>query len=189
MLWHFLQSGVSLSSKTPCSCHYWAELIYERQGWYGCRADEAASPGMELASSGMKQWLAKRSPLFPGILIPSLREWVCAAPENNEVPSLSLGANPVPHFAINSVCDWGKTVSLVVPMCIPSHSVTSNSVTPWTVTRQAPLSMEFSRQEYWGGFAISFPRRSSPPSDGTHVICTGRQILYHCPTYEVLVLG
>ena len=24
-------------------------------------------------------------------------------------------------------------------------------VTPWTVTRQAPLSIEFSRQEYWSG--------------------------------------
>ena len=24
-------------------------------------------------------------------------------------------------------------------------------VTPWTVARQAPLSMEFSRQEYWSG--------------------------------------
>ena len=28
-------------------------------------------------------------------------------------------------------------------------SVMSNSVTPWTVAHQAPLSMEFSRQEYW----------------------------------------
>ena len=24
--------------------------------------------------------------------------------------------------------------------------------TPWTVAHQAPLSMEFSRQEYWSGF-------------------------------------
>ena len=24
-------------------------------------------------------------------------------------------------------------------------------VTPWTVARQAPLSMDFSRQEYWSG--------------------------------------
>ena len=24
--------------------------------------------------------------------------------------------------------------------------------TPWTVARQAPLSMGFSRQEYWSGF-------------------------------------
>ena len=28
-------------------------------------------------------------------------------------------------------------------------------VTPWTVARQAPLSMEFSRQEHWSG--LSFP--------------------------------
>ena len=29
-------------------------------------------------------------------------------------------------------------------------SVVSNSVTPWTVAHQAPLSMGFSRQEHWG---------------------------------------
>ena len=27
--------------------------------------------------------------------------------------------------------------------------------TSWTVTHQAPLSMEFSRQEYWSGLPIS----------------------------------
>ena len=32
-------------------------------------------------------------------------------------------------------------------------------VTPWTVAHQAPLSMEFSRQEYWSG--LPFP----PPED------------------------
>ena len=26
-----------------------------------------------------------------------------------------------------------------------------NSVTPWIIARQAPLSMGFSRQEYWSG--------------------------------------
>ena len=30
-----------------------------------------------------------------------------------------------------------------------SHSGVSNSVNPWTVARQASLSMKFSRQEYW----------------------------------------
>ena len=30
-------------------------------------------------------------------------------------------------------------------------SVISNSATPWTVARQAPLSMGFSRQEHWSG--------------------------------------
>ena len=29
--------------------------------------------------------------------------------------------------------------------------------TPWTVVHQAPLSMEFSRQEYWSGLPFPFP--------------------------------
>ena len=29
-------------------------------------------------------------------------------------------------------------------------------VTPWTVVHQAPLSMEFSRQECWSGLPFSF---------------------------------
>ena len=30
-----------------------------------------------------------------------------------------------------------------------SHSVVSDSVIPWIAASQAPLSMGFSRQEYW----------------------------------------
>ena len=32
-----------------------------------------------------------------------------------------------------------------------SCSVVSDSPTPWTAARQAPLSMGFSRQEHWSG--------------------------------------
>ena len=35
-----------------------------------------------------------------------------------------------------------------------SHSVVSDSATPWTVAHQVPLSMEFSRQEYWSGLPL-----------------------------------
>ena len=37
--------------------------------------------------------------------------------------------------------------------------------TPWAVAHRAPLSMGFSRQEYWSGFAISLSRGSSRPRD------------------------
>ena len=37
-------------------------------------------------------------------------------------------------------------------------------VTPWTIARQAPLSMEFSRQEYWGG--LPFPSPGDLPNPG-----------------------
>ena len=33
-----------------------------------------------------------------------------------------------------------------------SCSVVPDSAAPWAVVRQAPLPMEFSRQEYWSGF-------------------------------------
>ena len=37
-------------------------------------------------------------------------------------------------------------------------------VTPWTVARQAPLSMGFSRQEYWSG--LPFPSAGDFPNPG-----------------------
>ena len=37
-------------------------------------------------------------------------------------------------------------------------------VTPWMVTRQVPLSMEFSRQEYWSG--LPFPSPGDLPTPG-----------------------
>ena len=38
------------------------------------------------------------------------------------------------------------------------------SVTPWTVARHAPPSMEFSRQEYWSG--LPFPPPGDRPDPG-----------------------
>ena len=38
-------------------------------------------------------------------------------------------------------------------------------VIPWHVACQAPLSMEFPRQEYWSGLPFPPPGESSPPRD------------------------
>ena len=45
----------------------------------------------------------------------------------------------------------------------------SNSETPWIVAHQAPLSMGFSREEYWSGFAI-FLRHGIFPTQGLNPI-------------------
>ena len=37
-------------------------------------------------------------------------------------------------------------------------------MTPWTVARQAPLSMEFTRQEYWS--RLPFPSSGDRPDPG-----------------------
>ena len=68
----------------------------------------------------------------------------------------------------------GKTIALTRRTFVAS--VMSNSATLWTVARQAPLSMRFSRQESWSG--LPFP----PPGDlpdlriepGSLISCIGR---------------
>ena len=37
------------------------------------------------------------------------------------------------------------------------------SAAPWTVARQAPPSMEFSRQEYWSGLPLPSPAETLRP--------------------------
>ena len=61
-------------------------------------------------------------------------------------------------------------VGLVTKLC-------PTPVTPWTVACQAPLSMAFSRQEYWGGFP--FPSPGVFPTQELNLgLLHCRQILY-----------
>ena len=46
-------------------------------------------------------------------------------------------------------------VYVCVCMCVCVCLVMSDSAAPWTVASQAPLPMEFSRQEYWRGVPLS----------------------------------
>ena len=48
-------------------------------------------------------------------------------------------------------------------MCVLSH--VQLFATPWTTGLQAPLSMKFSRQEYWSG--MPFPSPGSLPNPET----------------------
>ena len=57
-------------------------------------------------------------------------------------------------------------VCVCVRVCAHMHvpSCVWLFVTPWTVTCQAPLSMEFSKQKYWSG--LPFPTPEDLPSSG-----------------------
>ena len=57
--------------------------------------------------------------------------------------------------------------------------------TPWTVADQVPLSMGFSRQEYWSG--LPFPSPGHLPDPGSNLSLPHcRQPLYHLSRWEVL---
>ena len=68
-------------------------------------------------------------------------------------------------------------------VCVPTR--VQFFVTLWTQACQAPLSMEFSRQEDWSGLPFSIPGESSQARDWTCISCVsciGRWILYCCTT-------
>ena len=75
-------------------------------------------------------------------------------------------------------------VCSVVSGSLQPHGLT---VAPCTIAHQAPLSTEFSRQEYWSGLPFPSPGESSQPWDRIHVSfvsCIVKQILYHSATWE-----
>ena len=59
-----------------------------------------------------------------------------------------------------------------------SHSVIFDSATPWNLAHQVPLSLEFSRQEYWSG--LSFPFQGMGLTQGLNSgLQLYRLFLYH----------
>ena len=75
----------------------------------------------------------------------------------------SQGARPPPSCATRATCQH----QLVGPSSngVKPPSRVHLFVTPWTVARQAPLSMGFSRRESWSG--LPFPPPGDLPDPGT----------------------
>ena len=72
-----------------------------------------------------------------------------------------------------TMCDSWTSMHLL----LHAHSVVSDSAVPWTVACQAPLPMEFYRQECWGG--LPFPTAGNLPEPGiepTSPALAGRSI-------------
>ena len=94
------------------------------------------------------------------------------------------GSNPCPlHWQVDSYPLYhqgslSKPIFNLVHAC-PVTSVVSDSATLWIVAHQAPLSMEFSRQEHWNGLPFPIPEDLPPLRDWTCISCIsciGRQI-------------
>ena len=66
---------------------------------------------------------------------------------------------------------------ICVIVCVKSLSCVQLFATPWTGAHQVPLSMGFSRQEYWSG--LPFPTPEDLPDQGSNLdLLHCRQILY-----------
>ena len=68
---------------------------------------------------------------------------------------------PCPNLPLIRL-SWLRMFSFVPSLCAKLHSRVQLSVTLWTIAHQAPLSMQFSKQEYWSGLP------SPPPGELLH---------------------
>ena len=87
------------------------------------------------------------------------------------------------------MCHEMEVMIMCVYVCSRVCSIVSDSVTSKTVARQSSLSLEFIQAMLMEWVAISYSRESSWPRDRIRVSCgscTGRQVLYHCITWEAL---
>ena len=72
-----------------------------------------------------------------------------------------------------------KAMTNPVYVCMLSHFIHFwLFVTLWTVAHQAPLSMEFSSQEYWSG--LPFPTPGDLPDPGIEPTCVTSPALAGC---------
>ena len=82
--------------------------------------------------------------------------WFCATPIDGRPPG-----STVPGILQARTLEW---VAMFFPnawkwkMKVKSPSRVQLLVTPWTVAYQAPLSIGFSRQEYWNGVPLPSPQ-------------------------------
>ena len=58
--------------------------------------------------------------------------------------------------------DWSSAGPLRSPVSVESLRRVRLFATPWTIAHQAPLSMEFSRQEYWSRWPLIKQRKTTP---------------------------
>ena len=81
---------------------------------------------------------------------PTLCDPIDGSPPGSPVPGI-LQARTLEWVAISFSNAWKRKVK------VKSLSRVRFLATPWTAAYQAPLSMGFSRQEYWSGLPLPSP--------------------------------
>ena len=149
-------------------------------------ASDAIQPSHSLSSLS--------SPAFNFSQLQGLFQWVCSSHQVAKVlelqPQSFQWISRVDFFPVppaGALCPFllesGPTfLTVVSKVCLLSHfRCVWLFVTPWTAALHIPLSMGFSRQEYWNGLPCPSPGILPTQESDLHLL-NCRQILYHWAT-------
>ena len=105
---------------------------------------------------------------------PTLCNLIDGSPPGSPVPGI-LQARTLEWVAISFSKAWKWKVKVTLLSCVRLLA------TPWTAAHQAPLSMGFSRQEYWSGLPLPYWwRKNRSPISRERCSCIGPSDVCHC---------
>ena len=123
--------GICQARNTKVGCHFLLQGIFPTQ---------ESNPVSHIAAAAAKSLQS----------CPTLCDPIDGSPPGSAVPGI-LQARTLEWVAISFSNAWKWKVK------VKSLSCARLLATPWTAAHQAPLSMGFSRQEYWSGLPLPSP--------------------------------
>ena len=152
------------------STHHYLSLvqIQTRRQELEFNGSSRGSHTFSLLPPGLDYWLHPWTATVSSALGKSpywLTHWLLSPPLKIQLkssPLLSITMPPRPGEvaspSVRLVHQHTSIMSLITCVCVFSHPVMSDFLWPlWTIACQAPLSMGFSRQEYWSGLPCPSP--------------------------------
>ena len=146
---------------------YWSGLPFPSPGDLPDPGIEPGSPELRIAGRCFNLWATREANINPisnckSHAFPSQFSIIVICTDAHESCNQTTCINTLATCnPWRSLCD---SVFLVAKVKAKLLSRVRLFVTPWTVAYQAPLSMGFSRQEYWGG--LLFPSPEDLPNPG-----------------------
>ena len=116
---------------------------------------------------GIREGWVGSQDLHPAVTSPS----PCSFKRSHTTISTRVSLSPWPGRIRGGLSEW-----VLSRVCL--------SGTPWTVARQASLSMGFSRQEDWSGLPFPDPGFFSWPRSWTHVSCIADSFCHRATHWE-----
>ena len=141
---------------------------------------DLSKPGIEPVSPALQGGFLVTTE--PSMKVPKFwKSWLLNI-NPKEFPSSHLETQLKFMLTLTEAC-----VCMYVCVCVCVCVFVQLCPTPWTVAHQVPLSMEYSRQEYWSGLLFPYSRGSSWPRERTQISCFGRWSHFRNPNWGFTV--
>ena len=148
-----------------------SQASLSRKGKFSIRIHRAQRQKYSQASRGVCDCLRDKRDKKVARIRPSPLYWASLSRTTSFTSAFKWLVKHIQTLPISGHCcgsgsgEWGgrRTIPRQVKVKMLVAQSVQLFVTPWTVVRQAPLSMESSRQEYWSGVPFPSPGELSDP--------------------------